>query len=324
MGIKLTYNFYHADGNGRDSFIAHASAHQNESFNYVPKAPEMAGNSQPGMSAGLPGHHSEIVREPANAQVVGYTGHFPGDRYAIGSTFQHSSQELMDTFRAHQAAGGPPPLPIAFPDCYPRPVNKPTSEEYHQSLAKQTQRTTVPSFRIPGYGGHPTGHQHVSGFTYGAIAAADGTPNTQGAVIGEGAPGLGRPQTISVVHPNLQPGAAPITNDRFTKAGYTGHVPGRQFSSNFGKQFSMAAKEMLLTKGQPGAADSPYSGGVSDPNNPYNADVTSKLNYPEGNVGRPAKCVAYVAGYAGFRPQATPFDTIPGGNMLPFYHSQRA
>jgi hypothetical protein len=86
----------------------------------------------------------------------------------------------------------------------------------------------------------------------------------------------------------------------------------------------MAAKEMLLTKGQPGAADSPYSGGVSDPNNPYNADVTSKLNYPEGNVGRPAKCVAYVAGYAGFRPQATPFDTIPGGNMLPFYHSQRA
>jgi hypothetical protein len=221
------YNFYHADGNGRDSFIAHASAHQNESFNYVPKAPEMAGNSQPGMSAGLPGHHSEIVREPANAQVVGYTGHFPGDRYAIGSTFQHSSQELMDTFRAHQAAGGPPPLPIAFPDCYPRPVNKPTSEEYHQSLAKQTQRTTVPSFRIPGYGGHPTGHQHVSGFTYGAIAAADGTPNTQGAVIGEGAPGLGRPQTISVVHPNLQPGAAPITNDRFTKAGYTGHVPGR-------------------------------------------------------------------------------------------------
>ena len=221
------YNFYHADGNGRDSFISHASAHQNENFNYVPKAPEMAGNTQPGMSCGLPGHYSEEAPEAATAQVVGYTGHFPGDRYAIGTTFQHSSQELMQTFRAHQAAGGPPPLPPAFPDCYPRPVNKPTSVEYQQSLAKQKQRLAVPSHRIPGYGGYPTGHQHVSGFTFGAICAADGTPNTQGAVIGEGAPGLGRPETISVVHPNLQPGAAPITNERFTKAGYTGHLPGR-------------------------------------------------------------------------------------------------
>lgn len=322
--VKLTYNFYHADGNGRDSFISHASAHQNENFNYVPKAPEMAGNTQPGMSCGLPGHYSEEAPEAATAQVVGYTGHFPGDRYAIGTTFQHSSQELMQTFRAHQAAGGPPPLPPAFPDCYPRPVNKPTSVEYHQSLAKQKQREAVPSHRIPGYGGYPTGHQHVSGFTFGAICAADGTPNTQGAVIGEGAPGLGRPESISVVHPNLQPGAAPITNERFTKAGYTGHLPGRKFSSNFGKQFSMAAKEMLLTNGQPGAEGSPYSGGVSDPNNPYNADVTAKLQYPAGHVGRPAKCVNYVAGYTGFRPQTTPFETIPGGKLLPFYQAQRA
>ena len=397
------YNFYHADGNGRDSFISHASAHQNENFNYVPKAPEMAGNTQPGMSCGLPGHYSEEAPEAATAQVVGYTGHFPGDRYAIGTTFQHSSQELMQTFRAHQAAGGPPPLPPAFPDCYPRPVNKPTSVEYQQSLAKQKQRLAVPSHRIPGYGGYPTGHQHVSGFTFGAICAADGTPNTQGAVIGEGAPGLGRPETISVVHPNLQPGAAPITNERFTKAGYTGHLPGRarlahrtwppplppppcrsrlglhrcrlepfhptctriarpsspsspplswaptsadqhipayppppdptptptphatgKFSSNFGKQFSMAAKEMLLTNGQPGSEGSPYSGGVSDPNNPYNADVTAKLQYPAGHVGRPAKCVNYVAGYTGFRPQTTPFETIPGGKLLPFYQAQRA
>ena len=224
------YNFYHADGNGRDSFIHHASQHQNENFNYVPKAPEMPGNTQPGMASGLPGHYSEEARESATAQVVGYTGHFPGDRYSIGTTFQHSSQELMSTFRAHQATGGPPPLPPAFPDCYPRPKPQaalPCSKEYDQSLAKQTQRAAVPSHRIPGYGGWATGHQHVSGFTYGAICAAEGTPNTQGAVIGEGAPGLGRLSGLSYVHPNLQPGAAPITNERFTKAGYSGHLPGR-------------------------------------------------------------------------------------------------
>ena len=86
----------------------------------------------------------------------------------------------------------------------------------------------------------------------------------------------------------------------------------------------MAAKEMLLTKGQPGAESSPYSGGVADPNSPFNADVTAKLSYPAGHVGRPAKCVNYVAGYSGFRPQATPFETIPGGKLLPFYQAQRA
>ena len=173
----------------------------------------MPGNTQPGMASGLPGHYSEEARESATAQVVGYTGHFPGDRYAIGTTFQHSSQELMNTFRAHQAAGGPPPLPPAFPDCYPRPVNKPTSEEYHQSLAKQRERAAVDTHRIPGYGGTGGGHQHVSGFTFGAICAADGTPNTQGAVIGEGAPGLGKPPPSNRdPNPNPNPNPNPKPN----------------------------------------------------------------------------------------------------------------
>eukprot|EP00320_Phaeocystis_rex_P001486 CAMPEP_0119085818 /NCGR_PEP_ID=MMETSP1178-20130426/135270_1 /TAXON_ID=33656 /ORGANISM="unid sp, Strain CCMP2000" /LENGTH=101 /DNA_ID=CAMNT_0007068909 /DNA_START=22 /DNA_END=324 /DNA_ORIENTATION=+ len=101
MGITIKYGFYHADGNGRDSFIHHVSQHQNENFNYVPKAPEMPGNTQPGMASGLPGHYSQQVAEAKTAQVVGYTGHFPGDRYAIGETFQHSSQRLMETFRGH-------------------------------------------------------------------------------------------------------------------------------------------------------------------------------------------------------------------------------
>ena len=56
------YNFYHADGNGRDSFIAHASAHQNESFNYVPKAPEMAGRAGEGCNPR--GGGSVVAAEP--------------------------------------------------------------------------------------------------------------------------------------------------------------------------------------------------------------------------------------------------------------------
>jgi len=307
MVVSVKYALYQADGNGRDSFIQHVSQNQNSNFSYVPKAPEMPGNTQPGMASGLPDHYMEAQVEPATAQVVGYTGHFPGDRYSIGETFQHSSQHLMETFRAHQKAGGPPPLPPAFPDTYPRPVPL-VSKEYEDSMKKQTQRLNVPSHRMPGYGGHSSGHQHVSGFTYGAICAADGTPNTQGAVIGEGAPGLGRISGLSVVPPNLQPGAAPMTTEPYTKPGYSGHVPGRHFSSNFGKNFSIAAKEALFAA-KPGQ---PLAGGVGDPGTPFNADVTAKLSYPSGHVGRPARCIAYVSGYKGFRPQATPFETIPG------------
>ena len=40
----------------------------------------------------------------------------------------------------------------------------------------------------------------------GAITAGEG-PDTSGPVIGEGAPGLGRLMGVSVVPPNLQPGA---------------------------------------------------------------------------------------------------------------------
>ena len=51
---------------------------------------------------------------------------------------------------------------------------------------------------------------------------------------------------------------------------------------------------------------------MGDPGTEFNADVTAKLSYPGGHVGRPARCIAYISGYKGFRPQATPFETIPG------------
>jgi|EP00908_Phaeocystis_cordata_P002821 hypothetical protein len=303
-GPKISYAFYHPDGGGRDSFIHASSMQQNVNFSYVPKAPEMPGNVQPGMASGLPMSYLEQEVEHETAQVVGYTGHFPGDRYSIGQTFQHSSQELMETFRAHQKTGWPD-MPPAFPDTYPRPEPQ-KSAEYDNSRKLQEQREKMPGHRPPGYAGHSSGHHHIAGFTYGAIAAKEGTPDVSGAVIGEGAPGLGRISGLAVVQPNLQKGAAPETSEKYTKAGYSGHVPGRHHSSNFGKIFSYQAKELLAAHGQP------LAGGVGDPGTEFNADVTAKLSYPGGHVGRPARCIAYISGYKGFRPQATPFETIPG------------
>lgn len=303
--VPLTYNFYHPDGSGRDGFIHHSSQHQNANFNYVPKAPTMPGNEQAGMASSLPAAYSEAEKQPTTAQVVGYTGHFPGDKYAVGDTFQHSSARLMETFKAHKAAGGPPALPVQFPDLWPRPTPQ-TSAEYDAELKRQRARQQAAGHRIPGFAGFSTGHQHVAGFTYGAICAADGTPDSHGAVIGEGAPGLGRKVSVSVVAPNLQPGAALPTDEAKTKPGYCGHVPGRHFSSNFGKQFSLSAKQMLECNGRPSA------GGVADPGVPYYSDTDGTLAYPAGHVGRPAKCMVGIAGYAGFRPQTTPFNTIPG------------
>jgi len=300
---NIKYAFYHADGGGRDSFILASSRNQNVNFNYVPKAPEMPGNKQPGMASSLPAQYMTQEFEPATAQVVGYTGHFPGDRYEIGSTFQHASQHLMQTFREHQKHGLPS-QPPHFPDCFPRP-SKFVSAEYENSKATQLLRSQKPGFRVPGYAGFSSGHALTSGFTYGAIAAGE-CPPIPTVVIGEGAPGLGRVSGLSVVQPNLQPDAAPAIDTKYTKPGYSGHVPGRHFSSNFGKNFSKAAQEMLATNGQPPA------GGVDEPERPYIADIGGTLAFPAGNVGRPAKCYAHVAGYKGFRPQATPFELIPG------------
>ena len=67
------------------------------------------------------------------------------------------------------------------------------------------------------------------------------------------------------------------------------------------------AKELLETKGQGPAL------GVSDPGQPFNADTSGALAFPLGAVGKPARCVAHIAGYKGFRPAATPFEFIPGG-----------
>ena len=64
----LKYAFYHADGNGRDSFILAASRCQNQAFSYVPKAPEMPGNKQKGMASGLPAHYMEEQAEASTAQ----------------------------------------------------------------------------------------------------------------------------------------------------------------------------------------------------------------------------------------------------------------
>jgi len=267
------YNFYHNNGSGRDGFIRAVSDGQT-GFNYVPKAPEFPGTRMPGMASNMVGLTSKPSYTDKPLSVSGYTG-----------------------LRMPSGGHEPPTMPDAFPNLGPGPQVSRLAYEADQTQ-QHAMNISHPNYRVPGYAGHCGGHQQVCGFTHGAVCWGEAGPTTL-AAIGPGAPGLtDREQLIH--SPNLQPGTAIPAGLSRTKTGYTGHLPGRHYSSNFGKSFEATSAELLATDGKPDA------GGIADPGQPFNADTERKMLYPNGHVGRPNRLTNCISGYAGFRPRTTP------------------
>ena len=171
--------------------------------------------------------------------------------------------------------------------------------------AKATMQSHImnPNYRIPGYAGLCPGHKQVCGFTHGAICWGEAGRTTY-AAIGFDAPGLNAGEQI-IKTTNLAPGAIIPAGKPRTKAGYTGHLPGRHFSSNFGKNFMATSEELLTTHGQP------VMGGISDPVQPLKPDIEAVLEsgptaWPNRSLEDSKRHLQSVAGYAGFRPRTTP------------------
>lgn len=263
----------HPNGTGRDGFISATSEHQTN-FTYVPKAPEFVGTRMPGMASNMVGLTSKPGSFPMPAQVTGYTG-------------------------LRGPSGEPPTAADAFPNLGPAPKTMVSSiKSFEASKAAMSAHHSNPNYRIPGYAGHSPGHQQVCGWATGPINWGDAGKTTY-AAIGFDAPGLNAGEQV-IKNTNLAPGAVIPAGLPRTKAGYTGHLPGRHFSSNFGKAFMYSSEELLATEGQPPA------GGIPDPGQPFNADVESKLVFPAGHIDRPQRLKTCVVGYAGFRPRTTP------------------
>lgn len=266
----LRYNFYHAAGDGRDGFIRYVSEHQT-SFNYVPKAPEFVGTRMPGMASNMTGDMSKsaytLKGGLAPYAVAGYTGLTPG--YA-----------------------GKPTPPDAFPGMpqdgvAPSPMSS-LVHSFHAAKRSHEQKIQAPNYRIPGFAGHCSGHMHVSGYTHGAICCGD-AGRTDYAAIGPGAPGeAAGPQII--VCKNLQKGAfVPDTKPK-TKQGYTGHLHGRNYSSNYGEAYAVTADKLLASS--------------------TSGRVMNVGEFPGADTGdRPMRQKVAISGYGGFRPRTTP-DTM--------------
>ena len=279
--LPIRYSFYSESGDGRDTFIMSQSRNP-MSFVLRAEGAVMAVNLQTGMGSSIPGNLKQPPGEAAAIGVPGYTGHVPGASYATGDTFARSSADAIATFRGNVKNGFPEQAPH-FPNVWPRAPPMKT-EEYAKSQALQSTRAAQPGFRIPGYSGHSSGHQHVAGKTYGTICSGEAGERS-GAVITEGAPGLGRKEVMAV-QVNLQPDAvaAFATEQKWqrARAGYTGTVPGRHAGGNFGKPWKVAADELLKTKGLAAM------GGVGEPERPHIADVGGE-RWPSRPASRGAR-----------------------------------
>lgn len=267
------YNFYHSAGDGRDGFIKFVSDHQTD-FTYVPKSPEMPGTRQPGMASNTVG----ITNKPSYTDkpygVTGYTGLTPGYK---------GEPTPADAFPNLAGAGA---------------LSGSMARDFKGAMAQQDGRAAVPTYRLPGFAGLCPGHAQVCGYGFSPICVGE-AGNTMLAAIGPEAPGLNAGEQV-IKKTNLQPGAVVPAGLPRTKTGYTGHLPGKNFSSNFGKNFAYTSEELLACDGQPAA------GGIGDPQTNYNADVGKTIKFPLGHVDRPPKLQVTIAGYSGFRPRTTP------------------
>jgi len=261
--VPIKYNFYHSDGGGRDGFIRHVSEHQT-TFNYVPKAPEFVGTRMPGMASNIVGLTNKSTYTGKPAAVTGYTG--------------MSVPPAMDW--------GEPTPAGAFPGL-PAGVAAPVPEQslvssFHIEKRKHEANIHHPGYRMPTFAGHCPGQQQVCGFTHGAICWGAADPVTRLAAIGPEAPGLNAGEQ-KVKQPNLQKGALIPAGYPRTKMGYSGHLHGRHYSSNFGESFA-ATREKLL-----GSSESGYP--------PHVGEFAGE---------RPMRQKCAISGYSGFRPRTTP------------------
>jgi len=265
MGGDIKYNFYHSDGGGRDGFIRHVSEHQT-SFNYVPKAPEFVGTRMPGMASNMTGNMSMSTYKERPMVVVGYTGH----SLPPGGPGQPTPP---DAFPGLPVGGG---APVPMPNLV---------SSFHVEKRRHEAKIQTPNYRIPGYAGHCSGHQHVCGFTHGAVCWGD-AGRTDLAAIGPGAPGeASGPQVIH--QQNLQKGAFVPDCKPKTKQGYTGHLHGRHYSSNYGEAYAVTADKLLLSS--------------------TSGRVINVGEFPGTDSGnRPMRQKVAISGYSGFRPRTTP------------------
>jgi len=260
--VPIKYNFYHSAGDGRDGFIRHVSENQT-TFNYVPKAPEFVGTRMPGMASNIVGMTNKSAYEGKPAAVTGYTGH------TVPAGADWGEPTPADAF---------PGLPVG--GTAPEPTNSLLSS-FHAQKRKHEANIMHKNYRMPTYAGHCSGHQHVSGFTHGAICWGEAGGQEFLDVIGPGAPGTAeREQVIRTV--NLQKGAITPAGLPRTKMGYTGHLGGKHYSSNFGESFAASSEKLL---------DSTDSGFIK--------------HVGEFPGERPARLNCAVAGYSGFRPRTT-------------------
>ena len=252
----------------------------------------VAGNRQPGMSNSLSGYSINYLDRPAPPKAVrGYSGNLAGMQATIGTVF--------GTFAAPEE----PVSSDAFPNCHgaaPVPVNLVSS--FKGAKLTHEGRAAAGAFRMPGYAGHLSGHQHVAGKSHSAISCGD-AGRTDRPNFGTGAPGMSDADQ-HIVSRNLLPGVTLGPDSAGvpprTKMGYMGHLPGKHYSTNFGKSFAQASVELLAANGRPAA------GGIPDPGRPFIADTDAQIAFPNGHVGRPQRSLICVAGYAGFRPRTTP------------------
>lgn len=238
------------------------------------------------MAVSVPGYSQKTLTVPPPPLAVsGYTGRTTSNLRGLGTVFG------VDV-------GAEAPTPSnAFPNLHGAAAPpKALVGGFAAAQDAQRSRAARPAYQLPGYGGHVRGRAFVAGCSTSAVSSGEAGP-TDKAMIGPGAPGsTNAPRLVRIS--NFAPASQPDVPR--AKKGYTGHLPGRHFSTNFGKSFAEAASEMIATSGHP------IAGGVGDPGKPFIADTDARLPYPAGHVGRPHRSFSHVVGYAGYRPRTTP------------------
>ena len=218
----------------------------------------------PGMASNIVGvtHKSSYTDKPP--AVTGYTG------LVVPPNRDWGEATAPDAFPGLPKGGGAP-VPM---------LNMVNS--FHEEKRRHESKIQQPGYRTPGYAGHTSGHQHVCGFTYGAICCGAAGRATHLASIGPGAPGISEGVQL-IKGSNLQKGAPLPAGLSKTKMGYTGHLHGRHYSTNFGESFAATAEKLLQS-----------------------ADAGHVTHVGEFKVPRPMRQKVAISGYGGFRPRTTP------------------
>lgn len=222
------------------------------------------GTRMPGMASNMVGLSNLPSYVDKPSAVTGYTG------MVVPAGRDWGSATPADAFPGLPVGGGAPV------------VMENLTSSFHAEKRRHEDRISHPEYRTPGYAGHCSGHQHVCGFTHGAICWGDAGATPKLATIGNDAPGLNAgPQVVK--NSNLQKGAVLPAGFSRTKMGYTGHLHGRHYSTNFGESFAATSEKLLAS-----------------------SDAGYIKHIGEFVAERPMRQKCAVSGYSGFRPRTTP------------------